>query len=517
MTLREAALAYREAGLHPIPCEPRGKRALVSWKEFQDRQPTAEEITYWFTQWPDANVALILGRGLMAVDVDSFEGRENLERAGVVLPTDAPIVATGKGAHIYLAGNAGDRVGLVPGVDIRGVGYVVAPPSVHPSGRVYTWVSPFRGPDGSIPAAPPALMALLSAPGNTPVAGNVDWVADALAGTSEGGRDQMCTRLAGYFLGRGMSVETTFMILKQWAELCRPPFPVDQVDKCVASIAKREAFDAPGSLPPSAADLMESTLQLITNPVRNVRSTGLASLDALLEGGFEPGTFTLIGGTPGTGKTALMLQMGTHVANQGVGVLFLTLEMGAQRLLRRVLSQVSQVKFRHLKSGDLVEGERAALQIAADRVRALPLWIETRVRTVEAADAVLGEYDLGRIGLVFIDYAQKMSSPHGGDDRRHEVEHVSEMLSKLAVGRNLPVVAASALSRPDSSRANWRPSINSLRESAKLGHDADNVVLLYRDQGAEATEVDVAKQRDGATGATVLFFKGETLTFRETA
>jgi replicative DNA helicase len=285
----------------------------------------------------------------------------------------------------------------------------------------------------------------------------------------------------------------------------------------VASIAKREAYDAPGSLPPSAADLMDATLSLITSPVRNVRSTGLAGLDALLEGGFEPGTFTLIGGTAGTGKTALMLQIATHVTGTGTGVLFVTLEMGATRLLRRVLSQVSQVKFSHLKSGDLVEGEKIALQIAADRVRALPLWIETRVRTVEAVDAVIGEYDPGRIGLIFVDYAQKMSSPHGGDDRRGEVEHVSEMITKLAVSRNIPVVAASALSRPDSTRGNWRPTINNLRESAKLGHDADNVILLYRDQGAIATEVDICKQRDGATGATVLYFRGETLTFAETA
>jgi hypothetical protein len=511
MTLREAALAYRAAGLHPIPCEPQGKRSIVAWKEFQERQPTAEEINHWWSSWPDANVALVLGRGLIAIDIDSDEGRENLARAGVVLPEGAPISATGKGVHVFLSAVAGDRVALVPGVDIRGAGYVVAPPSVHASGRVYTWVLPLTG---APPAAPAALLALLAAPPTKVNAPGGDWFTTALAGVAEGGRDATCTRMAGYLLGKGVSVEATQAILLAWAERCAPPFPADQVTKCVESIAKREAYDAPNSLPPSAADLIEDTLKLITSPSQ-ARSTGLGPLDALLEGGLEPGTFTLIGGTAGTGKTALMLQIATAVARAGQGVLFVTLEMGATRLLRRMLSQMSQVKFQHLKQGKLVDGERAALGVAADALRALPLWIETRVRTVEAVGAVLGEFDPGRIGLVCVDYAQKMTSPHGGDDLRHEVEHVSEQITKLAVSLNLAVVAASALSRPDSFSDKWRPTINNLRESAKLGHDADNVVLLYRARGAVVCEVMVEKQRDGATGAAVLGFRGDTLTFTE--
>ena len=513
MTLREAALGYLAAGLRPIPCEPRGKRPLVNWREYQERQPGEAEVEYWWASWPDANIGLVLGQGLMAVDLDAYDARENLERAGVVLPADAPVVATGKGAHVYLSGSSGDRVGLVPGVDIRGVGYVVAPPSIHPSGRAYIWVNEFKTP----PPAPPSLLALLDRkPVENASAPVGDWFAEAMAGVAEGGRDAMCTRMAGRLLGAGLGAEIAESILRAWADRCTPPFPHDEVAKCVASIDKREAYDAPGSLPPSAADLVDDTLKLILAPTRNVRSTGIPRLDEKLEGGFEAGTLTLLGALPGVGKTCLMLQIATSVAQAGQGVLFITLEMGATRLLRRVLSQMSLVRFANLKSGNLVDGERAALHLAADRLRTLPLWIETRVRTVEAVDAVLAEYDPARIGLVCVDYAQKMSSPQGGDDRRHEVEQVSEMLTKLCVSRNLPVLAASALSRPENQRPNWRPTIHNLRESAKLGHDADNVMLLHRDNTSPVCEVDVAKQRDGATGSTMLFFHGETLTFAET-
>lgn len=514
MSLRDAARAYLDAGLHPIPCEPGGKRPLVSWKDYQDRLPTADEVDHWWSQWPNANVGLILGRGMFAVDIDSFEGRENLERAGVKLPDDAPISATGKGAHVFLSGTCGDRVGLVKGVDIRGVGYVVAPPSVHPSGRIYTWVIPFNG---APPAAPAALMSMIAAPNGANVQNSgQDWVVATLAGVAEPGRDNACTRLAGHLLGKGVSVEATRAILLAWADRCTPPFPADQVSKCVESIAKREAFDAPGTLPPSVADLIAPTMDLISNP-RKLCSTGLANLDGLLEGGLEPGTFTLLGGVAGVGKTALMLQIGGHAARTGVGVLFVTLEMGATRLVRRMLSQLSQVKFANLKTNNLVEGERIALKIASEALAGLPFWVETRVRTVEAVDAVVGEFDLGRVGLICIDYAQKMTSPFGGDERRGEVEHVSEQITKLAVGRDIAVLAVSALSRPDSQRPNWRPTINNLRESAKLGYDADNVILLHRDAGVNIVETHVEKQRDGSPGSTLLFFHGDTLTFRETA
>ncbi len=513
-TFLDAALKYRDAGLHPIPCEVGGKRPLVSWKDWQTAQPSEEQIRHWWTQWPLANIGLVLGRGLFAVDIDSFEGREALERAGVILPADAPTVTTGKGAHVYLRGDTGDRVGLVPGVDIRGVGYVVAPPSIHPSGRVYQWATPFATP----PAAPPALVAMLSSKAALPAAGNTgNWVNEALAGVGEGGRDATCTRLAGYFLGKGVPAETVEVLLQTWAGRCTPPFPPDQVTKCVASIAAREEDVAPGSLPPSAADLMDATMKLIMEPVRNVRATGLQGLDTMLEGGLEAGTVTLLGGRPGTGKTALMLQIATAVARAGTGVLFVTLEMGATRLLRRVMSQVSQVKFQNLKNGDLTPGELALLNVAQLQVRALPLWIETRVRTVEALDAVLDEYEPGQVGLVVVDYLQKLGSPRAHDEGRQRVEHVSTMLSKTAVARDLPLLVASSLTRPDRAAKDWRPSLTNLRESGALESDADNVILLYREEGGDVMETHLAKQRDGATAKGLLFFGGETLTFRETA
>jgi DNA-binding transcriptional ArsR family regulator len=240
------ARAYLALGLHPIPAD--GKRPLVAWKPYQIEAPLADECDEWWRQWPTANVGLVLGRGLFVVDLDG-EGAEGLlHNANIALPKDAPRVRTGNGYHVYLSADDAvpDRIALLtapgggkPQVDIRGIGFVVAPPSIHPSGRAYEWVTPFRWP---VPKAPEALLRLIQAPRTGPatVLAGPNWVAEALRGVGEGQRDDMCTRLAGYFIGKGLDRETTASILTEtFGRQCTPPFPAADVWKCVRSVATR--------------------------------------------------------------------------------------------------------------------------------------------------------------------------------------------------------------------------------------------------------------------------------------
>ena len=162
-----AACDYLRLGYHPIPCQPRGKRPLVKWEPYLQTQPLAEEIETWWAQWPDANVALVLGRGTFAVDLDGGHAAQALLfNQGVLLPA-APRNKTAHGAHVFLAGTVPDRVGLLstngkkPQGDIRGVGYVVAPPSIHPDGPRYEWVVPLTA---TLPPAPAELLALMARP-----------------------------------------------------------------------------------------------------------------------------------------------------------------------------------------------------------------------------------------------------------------------------------------------------------------------------------------------------------------
>jgi hypothetical protein len=164
----DAALAYRARGWSVVPIEPQGKRPLVRWQAFQKRVPTPAEIAAWFERWPDANVGIVTGHasGLVVVDVDPRHGGAEtlaaLEASHGALPASVESQTGGGGRHLYFAHPGGvvrNRVGLAPGIDLRGDGgVVVAPPSLHASGRRYRWRDGHRPEDVALADAPPWLL-----------------------------------------------------------------------------------------------------------------------------------------------------------------------------------------------------------------------------------------------------------------------------------------------------------------------------------------------------------------------
>ena len=146
-------------------CKHPGKhpRFTGGWKTATTDEAT---IRRWFAQYPDSNIGIATGavNGLVILDIDPRHGGdESLRRlcAEYGLTLDTPAVRTGgDGAHYYFkhpGGSITSRVGLYPGIDIRADGgYVVAPPSLHKSGKRYAWepgsglddVAPARAPDG---------------------------------------------------------------------------------------------------------------------------------------------------------------------------------------------------------------------------------------------------------------------------------------------------------------------------------------------------------------------------------
>jgi hypothetical protein len=162
LAVADCARAYAARGWSVIPVQPRGKRPIVAWREFQQRIAGEDEIARWFGHWPDANVAIVTGRisGIVVVDVDTRHGGPDsvadAERRHGRLPATVESATGGGGRHLYYAHPGtpmANRVAMLPGVDLRGDGgCVVAPPSVHPSGRRYAWVAQ-RAP-GEVALAP---------------------------------------------------------------------------------------------------------------------------------------------------------------------------------------------------------------------------------------------------------------------------------------------------------------------------------------------------------------------------
>lgn len=173
-SMKEWALYYASLGLAVFPVKPHGKAPLTehgckdaSWEEAQ--------IERWWARWPSAGIGIATGEasgGLLVIDLDvdeekGVDGRESLRRwemAHGPLPGDTWLSITGRGGYHYfyqVNRETKNRAGLYEGVDVRGDGgYIVAPPSIHPSGRAYEWE---QGPeDGPLAEADARVWAFLA-------------------------------------------------------------------------------------------------------------------------------------------------------------------------------------------------------------------------------------------------------------------------------------------------------------------------------------------------------------------
>ena len=201
----EAALAYAARGWPVLPCESRGKRPLgrLVPHGLTEASIDPDVIRKWWKAEPEANVGLATGIAFDALDVDGDDGVRALgEAIPLDGPTiDGPTVTTGKGAHVYLAVTGiGNRAGLVPHVDFRGRGgYVVAPPSIHPSGARYSWhlgeSDPDFGANAPLQAAPRWLLELLD-PMPTPYAPTTDRPARSQGAYVRRALESECGRVA---------------------------------------------------------------------------------------------------------------------------------------------------------------------------------------------------------------------------------------------------------------------------------------------------------------------------------
>jgi len=246
---RAAALFYAELGWSVLPVWARQKRPLIAWTALQDRRATLTEVRDWYRQWPDANVGVITGAvsNLLVLDIDPGHGGNDslaqwADRHGP-LPETIAAATGGGGRHYYFAHPGGElrnRVAIAPGIDLRGDGgMVVAPPSLHPSGRRYAWVEG-HDPKTLALAPPPAwLLHLLGR--RTALRGHpLTWWRELVRhGVGEGGRNNTIASLAGHLLFHGVDHEVISELLLCWNRVrCRPPLDDAEVLRTVDSIIR---------------------------------------------------------------------------------------------------------------------------------------------------------------------------------------------------------------------------------------------------------------------------------------
>ncbi|WP_428485319.1 replicative DNA helicase [Rhodopila sp.] len=292
-------------------------------------------------------------------------------------------------------------------------------------------------------------------------------------------------------------------------------------------------------------------------------STGLRDLDSKM-GGLHPSDLLILAGRPGMGKTALATKIAfgaakalqadaratdpAAVPKQTIAVF--SLEMSAEQLATRLLSEEARISGDRIRRGDIgqkdfdkfvqVSREIASLPIQIDDTPAITMSaLRTRCRRLKRTKG---------LALVIVDYLQLMRPSAGTrpENRVLEISMITQGLKALAKELALPVIALSQLSRQVENREDKRPQLSDLRESGSIEQDADAVMFVYRDEyyleqkmpkevafegssdkfnaamddwqqrmakSHNKADLIIAKQRHGPTGTISLLFEGEFTRF----
>ena len=229
-------------------------------------------------------------------------------------------------------------------------------------------------------------------------------------------------------------------------------------------------------------------------------ATGLHDLDRLL-GGLHASDLIVLAGRPGMGKTALATNIAYYAANarrldidanggenpkDGAVVGFFSLEMSAEQLATRILSEETGIPSEKLRRGQISEEDFRAVARESQNLSRLPFFIDdtpalsiaalrTRARRLKRTH---------KLSLVVVDYLQLLRpAGRSNPDRRvQELGEITQGLKALAKELDLPILALSQLSRAVEQREDKRPQLADLRESGAIEQDADVVMFIYREE-----------------------------------
>jgi replicative DNA helicase len=285
-------------------------------------------------------------------------------------------------------------------------------------------------------------------------------------------------------------------------------------------------------------------------------ATGLTDLDSKM-GGLQKSDLIILAGRPGMGKTALATNIAYNVAkvfaqgdvrpdgsretvNGGV-VGFFSLEMSAEQLATRIISEQTGIPSNKIRRGAIGEADFEKIKDVSIELQSLPFYVdETGGLSIGQLAARARRLKRQRgLDLLVIDYVQLLqgSTRRSSENRVQEITEITTRLKALAKELNVPVVALSQLSRQVENREDKRPQLSDLRESGSIEQDADVVLFVYReeyyltnkeprpgtaDHDKWLTEMDavhgkaeviIGKQRHGPTGTVGLQFDAEVTRF----
>ena len=249
--------------------------------------------------------------------------------------------------------------------------------------------------------------------------------------------------------------------------------------------------------------------------------TGFIDLDRLL-GGLQKSDLIIIAARPGMGKTSLCLSIARNAARMGKHVVIFSLEMSAEQNVQRMVAAETGIDAQRLRLGHLRDEEWPLFVQSTGVLSELPIFLDdtpsvSALQLRTKARRLHAEHGLD---LIMVDYLQLMTGDTRTENRVQEVSYISRMLKGLARELDVPLIAASQLSRAVEQRTDKKPVLSDLRESGSLEQDADVVAFIYREEvykpeteRQHIADIIISKHRNGPTGVVQLFFKQQLAQF----
>ncbi|WP_337054015.1 DnaB-like helicase C-terminal domain-containing protein [Pseudoxanthomonas sp. USHLN014] len=272
--------------------------------------------------------------------------------------------------------------------------------------------------------------------------------------------------------------------------------------------------------------ILNMAFQITDNAFRNGGvlpgiTTGLRELDEIL-GGWHDSDLTIVGGRPAMGKTAFMLGLAEAAAAAGKRVGVFSAEQPAAQIGLRRAALASRVSATAMRSGRVQDEDWAKLSAGIGGAMGRQMWIYDRSAvTLDELVGVARKWKHAHgVEILFIDYAQRITVPRA--DRITEVSQVARGLKNLARDLQVPVVALAQVVKGVDTRVDKRPNAGDLANSDELTREADQILMLYRDevynrdsQETGIAEILIEKNRHGPTGYKKVRFVAETMAFED--
>lgn len=489
----KTAIEYLNKKLSVIPVG-QDKRPLINWKKYQTVLPTEAEVRAWWEQWPEANIGIVTGRLSNIAVVDVEKGGST---AG--LPPTLIAKTGGGGWHYYYRYVEGieNKTRFRELTDIRGEGgFVVAPPSVHKSGKKYewSWVQ-------DINEFPKDII---------PIHEKTDWK-QYINGVSNGNRNSTAAKLCGKLMHAFNPQEwelAVWSMLRNWNLSNTPPMGEAELRAVFESIAKKAVNDErpEKTIEEKASEIYSITKsqaisraydEIMATDPNDVLTFGYEWIDEKLVGIF-PGNIIAIGGESGTGKTTFANDILYANSKKKKCALFSLEERAEDYEKKAMYFEIGKLRWAEEKlnypwrayiTGQLNKDEefleyfaRAYQNMKNDNITYEQVGEKkVTIELVEERIKILAEQG---VKLILIDHIHYFDLLRGKDTKADYIEQVMVSLHLLIKKLGVAVVLIAHYRKLDG----MKPALDSFKDSISISQIASSVINLWRDRSNDVSD-----------------------------